>query len=424
MAAAMISGARTKKKRALFVVPRKELIRQMAETFRQFGINYSYIAAGQPFNPHAYTHICSTMTLVKRLTFVNPDVVFIDETHYGSTALDKIINHYRSQGAWIVGLSATPVKLDGRGLDCWYDEMVKGMPIRWLIDNNWLSDYRGFAPSHVDLTGIKTVAGDYAKGQLNERMEGDRVLVGNAVSHYKKHADGKLNIAYCVSIKHSEMVAEEFRLQGVPAMSISGKTPDDERKRIIRAFAKRELKVLCNCDLLTFGFDLASSAGMDVTVESMSDLRPTKSLALQCQKWGRVLRKKDTPALIFDHANNFETHGMPCEERAWTLAAKETRGGKGQSEKTFEVRECPKCYRCHKPSPTCPSCGFVYPIEERKIEEVEGELEEIKAKQARKKRGLEESKCRTLEDWQRLARERGYNQGWAWHRYNARRGKA
>jgi len=391
MAASMIASARQKGSKSLFVVPRRELLRQMKDTFNNFDIPYSHVAPGYSFNPEADTHIASLMSLKSKLSYLKPNVVFVDETHFGAATLDRVVDYYTKQGCWIVGLSATPVKLSGQGLDCWYDDMVQGESLRWLIDNKWLSDYRAFAPSHVDLSGVKTVAGDYAKGQLSELMEQDRVLVGNAVKHYKEHASGKLNVTYCVSVKHSEIVAEEFRNQGVPAMSISGKTPDDERRRIIRAFANREIEVLTNCDLLTFGFDLASNAGVDdVTVECMSDLRPTKSLALQCQKWGRVLRRKDYPALIFDHANNFQTHGMACENRQWTLESKET--GKRSDEKNIAVRECPKCFRCHKPSPVCPGCNYIYPVEERKIKEVEGDLKEIKAIERKKKKAARAKK--------------------------------
>jgi superfamily II DNA or RNA helicase len=399
MAAAMIAAARDKGSKSLFIVPRRELVRQMADTFGKFHIPHSFVVAGYSFNEKAKTHICSTMSLVKKVSYMTPD-----ETHHGGKALDDIIKYYKERGAWIVGLSATPVKLNGQGLDCWYDEMVAGQSVRWLIDNKWLSEYRAFSPS-----GIKTSGGDYAKGQLDERMK-DKVIIGNAVDHYIKHANGKLNIAYCAGVASSQMTAEEFKAKGIPAAHIDGKTSDDERKRIIRAFAKRELLVLCNCELLTFGFDLASNAGMDVTVECMSDLRPTKSLALQCQKWGRVLRRKDYPALIFDHGNNIMVHGMPCEDREWTLSGKKGRGERDEA--TIPVRECPVCYRCHKPRPSCPQCGYVYPVESRVIEEVEGELTEIQIKKEKKKKRMEVGRARSIDDLWAIARERGYKPGW------------
>ena len=382
MSSFMVQAAISKGKKVWFTVPRKELLRQTALTFKGFGVPHSYIAAGQQYNPYQKAQICSIGTLMGRLDNVKaPDLAFIDEAHYGGDGLERIIFWLKKQGAWTVLLSATPWKLSGQGLGRYATNMICGPPIRWLIDNKRLSDYRLFAPSKPDLSGIKTTAGDYAKGQLAERMEQDRVLIGNAVTHYKDHALGKLNVAYCVSRKHSELVAESFRNQGIAAVHIDGETPDEMRRKIIRGFAKREITVLTNCDLLTFGFDLSSQVGFDVTVESMSDLRPTKSLALQMQKWGRVLRKKDFPAMIFDHAGNVlnkdgtPNHGLPCEERHWTL---EDREKKERSEKTsFPVRQCPSCFFCHSPAPACPSCGEVYVIKHRQIDEVDGELSEI-----------------------------------------------
>ena len=426
IASDIVNGAYGKGKVCFFIVPRRELIRQTSNTFSEFGIPHSFIAAGMPCDTRMKIFIASQQTLINRLSII-PDIAIVDETHFGSDGLDEIIKFYKDAGTVVIGLSATPWKLSGQGLGCWYDDMVCGPTIAWLIENGRLSKYRGFAPSRPDLSGLGVVGGDYAKGQLAERMENDRVLIGNAVKHYQQHALGKLNIAYCVSIAHSQITAEAFNDAGISAAHVDGKTPDDERKRIITAYAKRELMVLCNCDLLTFGFDLSSASGMNVTVESMSDLRPTKSLALQLQKWGRVLRMKPDPALIFDHADNFSEHGLPCSEREWTLSDR-AKGKREGSEKIIPVRTCKPaedadgvmrgCYHVHKPSPSCPQCGRIYMVEGRKIEEVDGELAEIALVQAKKvliekkQKRQEQGRAKTIADLQAIAKARGYAPGW------------
>ena len=346
--------------------------------------------------------------------------ILVHNCHFGGDGLDRLIKWLKANGTIILGLSATPWKLSGEGLGKWYDDMVQGPSVRQLIDAGRLSEYDAFAPSTPDLSGIKIAAGDYAKGQLAERMEQDRVLIGNAVKHYKTHAEGKLNIAYCVSIAHSEIVAQSFRDAGITAAHIDGKTPDIERKRIIKAYAKREIMVLTNCELLTFGFDLASQVGMDVTVECMSDLRPTKSLALQAQKWGRVLRRKPYPAIIFDHANNFMQHGLPCDEREWTLDDRLHGVGTKGGERILPVKQCLSdangagCFHCHHPSPKCPKCGHVYEVQSREIEEVEGELEAIDKERIKKMARMEVGKAKTIADLERIRAERGYAPGWVY----------
>jgi len=382
LAADLIIKSRKKGFRQVFIVPRKELLRQTSESFDQFEISHSYVAAEKSFNPYAKTHICTVGTLVNRLDKINPHVAFIDETHFGDSQLEKIINNFKKRGIIIIGATATPMKLSGMPMRRWYSHMVCGPSTRWCIDNNYLSDYRLFAPSEPNLTGIKTLGGDYAKGELSERMEQDRVLVGDAVNHYLTHSNGRLNMAFCVSIKASKMTAQMFRDAGIPAVHMDGDTPEDERRRIARAFARREIRTLCTVDLCLFGYDLASAAGMPAVVESMTDLRPTKSLPLQLQKWGRVLRRKDDPAMIMDHAGNSffrgETnHGLPCEERLWTLSGitKQDR----DEEPNVGSKQCTQCFYVYPPAKACPNCGFVEPIKSREIGLEEGELEEITA---------------------------------------------
>jgi superfamily II DNA or RNA helicase len=418
MAAYMIKSAIQKGSRAVFVVPRDELLKQSAETFTAFDIPFGYFAAGYNPNPFAQAHIASGPTLARRLDRAPAaNVVFVDEAHYGSNQLGAIIDHYKARGAWVIGLSATPWKMSGDGLGCWYDDMQQGPSIAKLITDGRLSSYRLFAPSKPDLSGIKTTAGDYAKGELADRMENDRVLIGDAVRHYATNAAGRLNVAFCTSVKHAEIVADAFKDRGIPAAMVSGAMDGDERSRRIKAFARRELHVLTSVDLLTFGFDLASAAQMDVTIEAMSDLRPTKSLSLQLQKWGRVLRMKQDPALIFDHAGNCDIHGMPDDDREWSLEGRQKRKG-GNAEPTIPVRQCGACYMVHRPSPTCPGCGHVYPIKSRMVDEVDGELSEVLDRRAKVEKKMQQGRAKTLPELMDL----GYSRGRALHVLRARQG--
>ncbi len=411
MATYMMQQAHSKGSRCMFVVPRRELLRQTAKTLDGFGIPYGVIASGWSDNPFARIRLATSGTLVRRLETVKPpNVLFIDETHYGGGDIDRIVTWAKEGGSWIIGLSATPWKLSGKGLGDWYDTMVQGPQIKWMMANKRLSDYRLFAPSRPDLSGVKTTAGDYNKGQLDNLMTADRVLIGNAVKHYRDHAMGRLNVAFGTSIKHADIIAQSFRDQGIPAAHVSGSMDDDEIARRVRAFARRELLVLANCELLTFGFDLASAAGMDVTIECMSDLRPTKSLSLQLQKWGRVLRMKETPALIFDHAGNSaaDVHGLPDTDREWTLDGREKRGKAG--EKTEPTRQCDACYYVHRPCSVCPNCGHVYPVQSRMVDEVEGELMEVSREQelAKKKAArIEQGMAKTYPELVALFKKQG-----------------
>lgn len=379
LAAHMIDRTRLKGNRCGFMAPRRELIRQTVQTMEGFSIPHGAIAAGYRPRPFEKVQLISTGTLSRRMNKAPKlDILFVDECHFGGAELDRIIKHYQAQGAWVIGLSATPMKPSGQGMGEWYEAMVEGPSLRWLMDNNRLSEYRMFMPNSPDLKEIPRANGDYVQKRVNDYMMSDekgKVIVGNAAKHYKDHAYGKLNVSFCTSVKAAEMTAQMFRDRGIPSAAVHGGMDDAELAKITKAFARRELLNITNAQLLCFGWDLAQASGIDVTVESMSDLSPTKSLPWQMQKWGRVLRMKSDPALIFDHVGNANEHGFPDSDREWTLDAKEKRNGGG--EKTEPTRQCTQCYMVHRPSPECPGCGFVYPLMSRTVEEVEGELQEV-----------------------------------------------
>lgn len=408
IASFMVRSAAEKGSSVFFCVHRRNLIRQTSKTFDQFGVAHSFIAAKYPYDPKSLVHICSIDTLRSRLeTSPVPKIVFVDECHMAnSNSWSAIIEFYANHGTWIIGLTASPWRTDGSGMGKHFNVMIQGPTMAWLIENGFLSKYRMFAPSKPDLSGVTLQGGDYAKNQLASKLDEDFVLIGDAVKHYKKYAPETLAIAYCVSRRHSQNTAEKFREAGIAAQHIDGETPDDERVRIIEAFANREILVLTNVALISTGFDLASQVGRDVNVETIIDLAPTKSLSLYLQKIGRGLRYKQFPAILLDHAgNSIDRHGLPCDEREWTLEAREKKK-RGSEEKMILVRQCMECYFVHKPAPQCPNCEFIYPVVHRKVPEIEGELEEVtKAQKKADKR--EQGMARTVEDLMKVYMARG-----------------
>lgn len=414
IAAHIIHSAMSKGTRTIFTVPRIELLNQMSKNYNDFGIEHCFIAAGECYYPKVNNVIASVPSLTRKLDAIEPPkLLVVDETHYGEDGLGNIIFWAEKHGAFILGLSATPWRLNGKGLGCWYNTMVEGPSIKWLIQNNYLSNYRAFAPDTIDMSGVRVTAGDYNKKDLSERMESDRVLVGNVVRHYKEHAMGKRGITFTVSRAHSQIVCDAYNAGGVKAATIDGGTPKDERKRLARALATGEILQLVNAELLTFGYDLAAAANMNVTIQCISDLQPTKSLAKQMQKWGRALRFEGVnadPHLIFDHANNINEHGLPCDDRIWSLADRERRVGKKGSEKEISFRICPKCHFAHKPKPSCPECGFEYPVESRTIEEIEGDLIEIE--RVNDPVMLRVRHANTCAELYQIAKEKNYHWGW------------
>ena len=415
MAMIMVMAALEKGGRVGFTVPRRNLLEQTSNSFKAAGISHSYIAAGKFTNPNGRCFIGSIETMSRRIDKLPPlNLVFFDETHFGSNSLGKVIDHYKNMGAWVIGLSATPWKLSGRGLGCWYDSMVTGKSMRWLIDNKRLSDYRYFVGANRPNTeSLRMSAGDYNKADLASLMESAGTIIGDCVKDYRDRSMGRLHVVRCASIKHSQMTAQAFRDNGIPAAHVDGKTDDIEMRRIIRGFARRELYVLTFCDLLNFGFDLAQSSGMDVCIESGSDLKPSKSLAGQMQFWGRMLRMKEYPAIINDHVNNWVEHGFPCTDRLWTLADRPQK--KNKATETIATKRCDNCYHLHRPMPKCPECGFVYEIVSREIEEEDGELIEVDPRKAIIDRKKEQYEAKDIDSLAAVGRKRGmkYPEKWA-----------
>lgn len=419
VAAYMAKGVQDKGKRAIFACHRDAILNQTAKTFDQFGIDYGYIAAGYPESDKS-VYVASIDTLRKRV--IDTDMLVIDECHgAGARTWDTLITHYRDAGSYIIGLSGSPCRLDGKPLRAAFECMVMGPQPRWLIDNGYLSEYRAYSAKRYDLSGLHTRDGDYVQAELDERFNRPSII-GDAVDTWRQYADGLRTVVYAFSIKHSYAVVEAFNAAGIPASHMDGNTPKKEQRRIIEAFADGGIKVLSSVEILTTGFDLSAQVGRDVPIEAVSLLRPTQSLALAVQMMGRGLRYKPYPAVILDHAGVIATHGLPCQDREWSLDGHVA--SKKAGEGVIATCICQECFAVFRPSYACPFCEAVREIDGRKIDIKEGELAEVDimaARQAeidaqseieRKAARMKQGRAQTLDDLKAIALEKGYKMGW------------
>jgi superfamily II DNA or RNA helicase len=427
VAAYMASGANAKNKRVIFGVHRIELARQTELTFEKFGIPFGYIMAGKPSNPLARVQIASVDTLRRRPALIGCDLFIPDEAHLWSGASRKaIIDQVRKDGAHIVPLTATPMFPDGRAIGDMADAIVSGPSERWLIEQGHLARYRAFAPAVMDMAGIHTRMGDYVVADLEERFSKPR-LYGDAVAAYRKFADGRRMIGYCYSRKHGGEMAAAFTAAGVPAAFIDGETPDAERRRVIADFADGRVPVLMNCQLFREGFDLSAQVGRDVPIQAVGLYNPTKSLPLAIQMMMRGMRPQAEPSIILDHANVLRDHGLPDDDREWSLEGAGRK--KKQMDPTIPTTTCGSCWATFRPSqPCCPYCGHKRDIHDRQIEVItEAQIEEIDPDLVRQARRAEQDKvnlrvrsARSLNDLCRVAIELGRNAGWVYNVYRNR----
>jgi superfamily II DNA or RNA helicase len=367
IATQMLLNAYNKKLTAYFMAHRREIIDQTSRAFSNVGMDHGIISAQHKYTLGKKINICSVQTAHRRKNLIEPALCFWDEADLiGSKSWTNL---YRSfPNSYHVLLSATPRRLDGKPLSEYATSMVMGPPMEWLIEQGYLSKYKAYAPSKADLTGVHTRMGDYITSELSQAMD-KPAITGCAIAEYKKLSLNKRAVAFCVSIEHSKNVAKAYNDAGIPAAHLDGESSDRERAAVLNLFRQDKIKVISNVDLFTRGLDIPAA-------QTAILLRPTKSLALYLQMVGRVLRPdEDKPhALILDHAGNVESHGLPCEDREWTLE------GKQKKTASIGVKICPSCFAAVKQgTKACTSCGHVFHIEHkgREIDEVDGTLSEI-----------------------------------------------
>ena len=411
--------AAAKKKHVLIAVHRTELVAQTVAALAKAEVACGIIAAGHAERPEFAVQVAMVSTLTRpqrlaRWAGWDPALMLVDECqHLIAKSWGRLIEVFPH--AYLIGFTATPLRLDGKGLGRIFKDMVVGATVKELIAAKYLSEVVHFAPpSQLDLANIKTIAGDFDAEEAAERMRRAR-LVGDAIAHYQRYIDGPA-IAYACTIAHSQELATEFCTAGIRALHVDAGTKETDRAAAVVGLGNGEVDIIFNVGLFTEGLDVPALAGVLL-------LRPTKSLGLYLQMCGRALRVAPGKerAVILDHAGNCYVHGLVEDDHEWSLNDR-NKQSKAAKQTKAAVKVCPICVVVVPAAARlCPQCGAVFAPEPLIPDVAEGELRPVDPMMVTRQRIAAMPRWRQLEwaagDFDRLkliADVRGYDPGWVW----------
>ena len=388
--AKMIQNARGN---VLVLTHRKELKAQHEELFKSLGLSNVRVAM--------------IITESLNLSDEKPCMILADEAHLSkSKSWEKVIEHYDT---YTIGFTATPCRLDNKPLGDIYEDIIKGITVKELIQRGCLSPYEYYAPMSVDTDNIDISMGDFKNTQLSELMT-NNYIYSDVIKSWQRFAEHKKTIAYCVSVKHANEMAELFNRNGYTAVAISAKTKN--RLQIMDEFKNGKYEILFNVGLISEGISIND-------VECCLLLRPTMSLALYIQQSMRCMRyMPNKTAIIIDCVGNYTRNPLPDADIDWSLD-KPVKHKRYNESGNFTIRTCPNCFSVFKTADKCPYCNSEYPLHEREIKKKEEiELTRIteqnvkRMEEEKKKLRMEIGRARTYEDLVAIQRKRGYAKGW------------
>lgn len=410
IAAKFVQDALRAQRPVLFIAHRKELIDQAYNRLVHMGVPRSRIGVimGEDGrrNPGALVQVASISSLVRRV-HPSASLVLIDECHRAPAgSYKKVTASYPD--AIHLGLTATPMRNDNRGLSDVYDALVEVASPQELMDQGYLVEPVVYTVPQGELPDFKRVRvrkGEYDIKQLESLLNQGR-LVGDIIAHWRTLGADKQTLVFAVSVAHAEHIAERFREQGVSAAAISGATPKKEREQTLKDFEERRIHVLVNVNVLTEGTDLPIAKCAILA-------RPTKSTSLYLQMVGRILRPfGGQKAVILDHAGCTYEHGFPQDRRAFSLEGRD----KSDGEAPFKL-----CAECGMAIPTgckvCALCGAEQPgPETTSLDEREAELEAVESETIKERRF-------DFECWAVRAGNRAFNPKWIAYQFKQKYGQ-
>lgn len=371
----IVSRARERDKKVLITVPAISLVDQTLKAFYEQGIaDIGVIQASHHLTDWSKpVQVASVQTLQSRGTLPEADVALIDECH-------KVFKFFEGwflseDNGWrdkpIVGFSATPWT---KGLGSWFTHLIQVESVAGLIARNVLVPYRTFAPDAPDLSGVRTIGGEFVEADLDAVMR-PKKLVANIVETWRTLADNRPTIAFCCSIAHAEQLAQEFSDNGVPAASMNCNTPLKAREAIYQQVLRGEIKVVCNVDVVGIGVDWPLISCVIYARPTMSDMRYVQNI-------GRGLRSAPgkTDLLILDHSTTTQRLGFLDDVYARHDCLDDGRTKAKDTQIAMAMpQECKACHYLKPPrTPVCPHCGHRDDKHSNAVMVERGTLKEIK----------------------------------------------
>ncbi|KAB8314380.1 DEAD/DEAH box helicase [Tolypothrix campylonemoides VB511288] len=326
----------------LVIAHRIELITQAAEKLEIIvGESVGIIKGGCPQHPERRIQVASVQTLARRELLelpLNIGLLLFDEAHHASaSSYRRLIEHY--QDARILGVTATPQRIDGQGFQELFDDLVVGIPTAALIKQGYLSKFRLFSTNQtISTSGVKKSRGDFRAKELAVAVT-SQIGVDEIFQNYLKYAQNLRTVIFACSLEHSRVLAAQFCRHGIKAEHLDGETKPESRVQILERFRTGATQVITNYEILTEGYDCPN-------IECIYCVRPTESSTLWLQMTGRVLRTSSLKptAVIIDVTDNWKKHGLPDEERQWSLEPKTL-----TCSSSLGLIQCPHCTHVFKP---------------------------------------------------------------------------
>ena len=379
IAAEVIRRAVERGKRLVFLAHRKELIEQCSTRLDQFGIDHGVIMADHRRDrPHLPVQVASVQTLINRDLDALPNLIIIDETHRCTSASYQTVIE-NCGNPYVLGLTATPIRADGKGLASQFDVMVQCPTVAELTALGYLVPAVSYAGKRIDLSGVRMSGADYDRDQLADWMNKPH-LIGDCVTEWCRLADGRSTMLFAAGVAHSKAIVESFLTAGVRAAHLDGTTPKAERSSILARLASGSLTLVSNAMVLTEGVDVPR-------VDCIVLARPTRSAGLYLQMSGRGLRTfpGKSNLLLLDHGNCIRECGLVAQDRNWQLLPDATskRGKSVSYAETFKV--CPDCGKVSALTDLECGCGYRFAPrgKQKNLKIYNGQLELIEEKQVR-----------------------------------------